>query len=62
MPRKKREATASDATVLDLSQKTLEIMEHVRRANFANSGQQALIPNGNSYALPEPLVLHTSGV
>lgn len=58
----RKKSKASDATSLGFSRKTLEIMEHVRRAKYAPSVQQSLIPNGNSYALPESLVLNTSGV
>ena len=62
-PKKKKHApVATNAAVIDLTLKALEMMKRVRTAHGAQPDQQALVPGGNTYALPEPLFLHATGL
>jgi hypothetical protein len=59
--KKKQTPVAANAAVLDLTRRALEMMKRVQTANGAQPSQEALVPGGNTYALPEPLFLHATG-
>jgi hypothetical protein len=59
---KKREPITTNVAVLDLTQRALQMMKRVQTANGAQQSQQALVAGGNTYSLPEPLILHATSV